>query len=84
MRIEDPYGNEVTDMASWANIFDTPRERVHWKEHRSAHTLADFVVSRAGIDTLRPRIEAVLGQDVTFERGVIEHEVGFDEIGKGP
>jgi len=83
VQIEDPHGNIVTDMTSWANIFDSPRERRHWKPGRSAHSLADYVIQHRGLNRINERVGQLIGQSVTFSRAIVEHEVRFDEFGKG-
>ena len=83
MRIEDSNGTEIVDLEQWSRLYDTPRERRKWKEHRSAYSVAEFILNHAGGMHLQARVCDVLGESVTFERAVPEYEQRFDEFGKG-
>ena len=83
MRIEDASENEITSLADWAKLYDTPQASHQWKEGRSAHAAAVFVLCQNGANALRSRVSAALGKPVEFTRAVPEHEVRFDEYGRG-
>jgi len=83
MRIETPGGNEICNFDDWAKIYDTPKEKVHWKKGRSAYSAAEFIMNRDGVNAIRSRVSEALNKLVTFERVVPEHEVRFDKFGKG-
>lgn len=83
MRIEDNQGRTITSLEDWAKLYDTPRESKHWKEHRSAYSIADFILNHDGAETIRSRISATLGHEIRFDRVVPEYEVRFDKFGKG-
>lgn len=83
MRIEDIHGRELAALDDWAVLYDTPRERRHWKQHRSAFSIADFILNYDGAEIIRSRISATLEQEIRFDRIVPEYEVSFDGFGRG-
>jgi len=83
MRIEDSQGNEITNLDEWAKLYDTPRQKHQWKEHRSAYSMAEFIMNRNGPDAIQSRISEVLSKQIQLERAIPEFEVRFDEFGHG-
>ncbi|MCG8371487.1 MAG: hypothetical protein MJA32_13380 [Proteobacteria bacterium] len=83
MKIEDGNGDEIRAFDDWAKLYDTPQHSHQWKEHRSAYSMADFIMRRNGAEQLQSRVAAALGQDVDFERAVPEFEQRFDSFGRG-
>lgn len=83
MRIEDAQGVEIQSLDDWKKLYDTPQQSDHWKEHRSAYSVADFIINRNGAACLQARVSDVLGEPVDLERAIPEHEVRFDEYGRG-
>jgi len=83
MRIEDSKGNEITSLENWATLYDTPLRRHQWKEHRSAYSVAEFILNNDGSDVIQSRVVSALGKAVIFERVIPELEVKFDEFGQG-
>ncbi|WP_405243203.1 DUF6946 family protein [Lentisalinibacter salinarum] len=83
MNILDGSGRQIATMDEWASLYDTPRQRRHWKEHRSAYSVADFVLNRDGAGHIGRRVEGLLGESVTLERIIPEFEQRFDEYGRG-
>jgi len=83
MKIETGNGREIRTFEDWAALYDTPRERKKWKEHRSAWSVADFVINRDGVKQMEARLADALGQPVEVERIVPEFEQRFDQYGHG-
>ncbi|MFT5043621.1 MAG: hypothetical protein ACI8UP_000584 [Porticoccaceae bacterium] len=83
MRIETPTGDEINSFDDWAKIYDTPKEKIHWKEGRSAYSAAEFMMNQNGEEYIRLRVSDTLGKSITFDRAIPEHEVRFDKFGKG-
>ena len=83
MRIENSSGREIRTFDEWAALYETPQQSHQWKEHRSAWSVADFVMHRDGVSRLRARLADALNQDVTVERVVPEFEQRFDQYGRG-
>lgn len=83
MRIENSQGNEIVSLEDWAKLYDTPRQKHQWKEHRSAYSVADFLINRNGSTRLQSRISSVLSQPIELERAIPEYELRFDEYGRG-
>ncbi len=38
LRIEDSIGAEIANLDDWAKLYDTLKQRHHWKEHRSTYS----------------------------------------------
>ena len=74
MKIVGPHGNEISSIEDWAKL----HPKVHWKEGRSAHSIADFILDRHGAVHLETRLSEVLGQEVTICLISPEREVRFD------
>ena len=83
MRLETTHGTEIRSLGDWKKIYDTPRQAHQWKEHRSAYSVAEFIINRNGAQRLQARVSSVLREAVGFERAVPEHEIRFDEYGRG-
>ena len=83
MNIQDRNGNPINNFDDWAALYETPQQSHQWKEHRSAWSMADFVMQRDGAGHLQARVGDVLGQPVSFERAVPEFEQRFDAFGRG-
>jgi hypothetical protein len=83
MRVEDAKGAAITSIADWAKLYESPRSSRQWKEHRSAFSVADFIMNRNGAEALKSRIADALEESVEFERVVPEFEVRFDDFGRG-
>lgn len=79
MKIVGSKGNSITNMEQWS----TAVRKSHWKEGRSAYSLADFILNRNGVATLELRISSLLSQKVTFQQGTPEYGATFDRYG-GP
>lgn len=83
MKIEDRNRNPINNFDDWAALYETPQQSHQWKEHRSAWSMADFVMQRDGAGHLQARVGDALGQRVSFERAVPEFEQRFDAFGRG-
>lgn len=83
MDVIGPDREKIDSMAAWARLYESPRSAHQWKEHRSAYSLAEFILNRNGAEALRMRIGEALGESVEFERAVPELEVRFDQFGRG-
>ena len=66
-------------MDEWAAIHSAR----HWREGRSAHTVADFILHRNGAAHLESRLSETLGEEVAINAITPEREVRFDSFGKG-
>ena len=83
MRVEDIQGKPLTSLAEWARLYESPRSSHQWKQHRSAYSVAEFILNHNGAESLRARIAEALEETVTFEKAVPEYEVRFDRFGRG-
>jgi len=83
MDVIGPRGEKIESMAAWARLYDSPRSVHQWKEHRSAYSMAQFILNRNGADSLQARVGEAFGEFVEFERALPEMEVRFDQFGRG-
>lgn len=83
MIVEDTQGNPLTSLAEWARLYDSPRSSHQWKQHRSAYSVAEFILNQNGAEDLKARVADAIGEPVEFERAVPEYEVRFDRFGRG-
>ena len=79
MRIEDSQGTRLTSLDDWKRL----HKDGNWKEGRSAHAIADFVVNHGGAAKLQQRVSSVLGGPMEFYKGIPECKVQFDQF-SGP
>lgn len=83
MRIEDRNGTEIRTFEDWAKLYDTPQQSHQWVEHRSAWSVADFVLNHGGIDHFMTRLCDALGQSIDLKLVIPEYEQRFDQYGRG-
>ena len=83
MDLIDPRGDRIDSLATWARLYESPRSAHQWREHRSAYSMAEFIVNRNGAAALKATVCNALGEGVDFEKGIPEFEVRFDGLGHG-
>ena len=81
MRVEDTKGNLISSLTDWAKLYESSPHQ--WKKHRSAYSVADFVINHNGAESFKSRISEALCERVELERAVPEFEVRFDQFGQG-
>jgi len=77
--IQDKDGKAIKTMVDWSNCL---REE-HWKEGRSAYSIAEYILNLNGFDKIRQRLEEIYKQDIYFQKAVPEVVITFDKYGKG-
>lgn len=80
MRVYSSTGSEMEDLNQWADCV----RKEHWKEGRSAYSLADFVLNRKGSEFLEDRIGYILSQSLVLERATPEFRARFDSYRGNP
>ena len=80
MRIISPKGDTVSTMEEWSKCVRPP----HWKEGRSAYSLADFILNQEGSRILEERLSRVLNDQVRFEEATPEYRAKFDSYRGNP
>ena len=83
MRVEDLGGKEIASLERWAELYANPRQSRHWKQHRSAYSVAEFVLEHNGGEVIQERLSEALKQNIRLERAIPEYEVRFDQYGRG-
>ena len=74
MRIVGPQGNEISSLEDWSKL----HSEVHWKEGRSAYSVADFILNRSGVTHLESSLSEALRRQVVISRITPEKQVRFD------
>lgn len=89
MRITNKIGTIVEDFDSWKEAFVEVDNEIHWKEGRSAYSLAKHftnpnIEASDGIKELKECLNLFGLHNIEFTHGEIEHESRFDKYrGKG-
>ena len=83
MIISNKNNTVITDITSWENAFIEVDNSKHWKEGRSAHSLATYFLSPTieqsfGMQKIKECINACGYDDMEFTHARIEHESRFD------
>ena len=85
MKIVDSQGQEIVNLEQWrTRVFDRTSKARHWKEGRSAHSLAEFMMNRNGAAYLEERISSVLSRQATLGRATPEFLARFDPYPGNP
>ena len=79
MKIVSSDGMEISSLEDWAKLHSD----IHWKEGRSAYSVADFVLNRGGAAHLESRLSKAFGAAVSICRVTPEKQIRFDAYGRG-
>ena len=84
MKVIDFDNNQINNTKDWEEIFfkGTKKEK-HWKEGRSANSLAQFVMNNNGAKKITDIVSKVIGREVVLEMAIPEWEIRFDKFGHG-
>ncbi len=83
MRITDSTGNPIPSLEDWGALYTAHEQGLHWKRHRSAYSIAEFLLDHNGGETIRQRASEVFGQEIELQRAIPEYEQRFDQYGRG-
>jgi hypothetical protein len=83
VRVEDLDGKEIASLEGWATLYAKPRRSHQWKQHRSAYSVAKFVLDHDGGEVMQERLSEALNRNIRLERAIPEYEVRFDQYGRG-
>ena len=81
--IQDKNGKAINTMENWAEIYASGNKAKHWKEGRSAYSIADYVINHNGLEKIQSRVKDVLQKEIKIERVIPEVEITFDKYGQG-
>lgn len=82
MRIEFK-GSAISNIAEWENFAFSGKKAKHWKEGRSAFSLADYVSNNNGKQRIIELVSAQINDDFTLDLAHPEYEARFDSYGHG-
>ncbi len=80
MRITTDKGTDIATLEQWRTCIRSG----HWKQGRSAYSLADFILNRNGAKILESRISSVLSRPVRLEKAMPEYRARFDRYRGNP
>ena len=80
MRITGHKGNDIATLDQWRTCVRSE----HWKQGRSAYSLADFILNRNGAKILESRVSSALSQPVRLESATPEYRASFDHYRGNP
>jgi len=83
MTFFDKTGRKLANLEDWAQVFSDSDKEKHWKEGRSAYTLATYMLEENGAEEIQHIARVVLDKKVTLDKGIPELEVKFDDFGQG-
>jgi len=81
--IQDKNERVIETMEDWAEIYTSGNKTKHWKEGRSAYSIADYVINHNGLEKIHSRVKDVLQKEIKIERVIPEVEITFDKYGQG-
>lgn len=82
MRIEFK-GNAISNLAEWENYAFSGKKALHWKEDRSAFSLADFIINKNGKQKIIELVADQINEKFTLDLAHPEYEARFDAYGHG-
>ena len=82
MRIEFK-GSAISNLAEWENFAFSGKKAKHWREGRSAFSLADYVSNNNGQQRIIELVSAQINDDFTLDLAHPEYEARFDSYGHG-
>lgn len=84
LKFQDSTGNVINNLIEWENYFlKSNSKKKHWKDGRSAKSIAEFMINKNGIQIITNVISKILSEKVTFSKAIPEFEVRFDNFGNG-
>ena len=81
LTFKNANGRAISSWAEWEGVFEDNANQ--FVPHRSAYSLAQFMLDNNGSEYLRARVSQLLPEKVDFYDAVPELEVRFDKYGKG-
>jgi hypothetical protein len=76
-------GNTITNLIEWERFVFSGKKAKHWKEGRSAFSLADFVINKNGKQKISELVADQIGENYTLDIAKPEFEARFDKYGHG-
>jgi hypothetical protein len=80
-RFHNANGNPITSWADWEAVYET--NQGHFVPHRSAYSIARFMLEHGGDKYLSARVSQLLREPTVFHHAIPELEIRFDAYGKG-
>lgn len=84
MRYTDSKGNEIKNINDWHSfIFASSTKKSHWKDGRSAKSLAEFMMNENGETFIKKVVSELLKENILLEDAIPEFEMRFDNYRHG-
>ena len=81
LEFKNSRGQTIKSWKDWEAVY--ANNPGHFVQHRSAYSVAEFMLKNNGGEYLRARISQLLGEPVVLQEAKPELEVRFDNYGKG-
>ena len=82
-KIVSSQGKTISSLEDWSDLYRAAKKEKHWKEGRSAYSVADFILNHGGTAHLESRLSEVLRQETSISLIIPEKEVSFDGFRHG-
>lgn len=73
----------ITNLSDWENVVFSGKKKIHWKEGRSAYSLADFIINQHGVVQIENILSPIIPEPFVFDKAFPEFEARFDKYGRG-
>ncbi len=73
----------ITNLSEWENFVFSGKKEKHWKEGRSAYSLADFIINQYGVKQIEQILSPAIPEAFIFDKASPEFEARFDKYGHG-
>jgi hypothetical protein len=76
-------GKLISNISEWEKFIFSGTKKKHWKEGRSAYSIADFIINNNGERFIQKEVSKVIGEDLSLDSAEPEYVVRFDRFGHG-
>lgn len=73
----------IANLTEWEHFVFSGKKAKHWKEGRSAFSLADFIINKNGEQKISELVADQIGENFTLDLAKPEFEARFDKYGHG-
>ena len=81
IRLKKPNGEPILSWEDWEAVYE--QNPGHFVQHRSAYSIAQFMLEHGGDTYLSSRLSQLLQEPAVFHHAIPELEIRFDAYGKG-
>lgn len=71
-------GKEIKNLKDWEKYIFSGKKKKHWKEGRSAYSIANFIINDNGEQYIKNEVSKLIGEELRLVIAHPEYEVPFD------